>query len=63
MEARGPIPGSAIRAVADEIGINDPDQREWFFVLIGALDRVLLDHWAEQRKRDRAAHEARTKNR
>lgn len=52
----GPIPFTAIDRWADRHGIDDAEEFDRFVALIRALDRVLLDHWAERRK---AAEDAR----
>lgn len=63
MAGSGAIPVTATMLAADEIGLTDPDERVRFFTLIEAMDRVILRHWEERRKRDRAAEEARGKQR
>ncbi len=52
--SEGPIPWTAVRDYANELGLVD-DQREDFFVLMRDMDTVYMTHRASKAKRDSAA--------
>lgn len=51
---RGPIPALAIIHYADAYGLD----RDQLKRIVWAVDRVLLEHWAEQDKADEAKRKA-----